>query len=106
MRQMEANEPQPPSWLGYVGVDDVAATVAEITGAGGKVYMPTTVMENVEVTTGARHGTRVEVLGGLRPGDVVVTAGQLKLRDGAAVQVVRSGVQSEPPAAGGADRAG
>lgn len=62
--------------------------------------------QRVEVTTGARHGTRVEVLGGLRPGDVVVTAGQLKLRDGAAVQVVRSGVQSEPPAAGGADRAG
>ena len=47
IRQMDANEPQPPSWLGYVGVDDVAATVATITGAGGKVFMPTTVMENV-----------------------------------------------------------
>jgi predicted enzyme related to lactoylglutathione lyase len=47
MRRMDANEPQPPSWLGYVGVDDVAATVATIKGAGGNVYMPTTVMENV-----------------------------------------------------------
>ena len=47
MRQMDANEPQPPSWLGYVGVDDVAATVAAISSADGKVYMPTTVMENV-----------------------------------------------------------
>src|SRR5262245_3004440 len=47
MRQMDANEPQPPNWLGYVVVDDVAATVASITGAGGKVYMPTTKMENV-----------------------------------------------------------
>src|SRR6266540_541717 len=47
IRLMDANEPQPPSWLGYVAVDDVAATVATITGAGGKVFMPTTVMENV-----------------------------------------------------------
>jgi len=47
VRQMGANEPQPPSWLGYVVVDDVAATVATIEGAGGKVYMPTTKMENV-----------------------------------------------------------
>jgi predicted enzyme related to lactoylglutathione lyase len=30
-----------------VGVDDVAATVAAISGAGGQVYVPTTVMENV-----------------------------------------------------------
>ena len=62
--------------------------------------------QRVEVTTGARHGTRVEVLGGLQPGDVVVTAGQLKLRDGAPVQVVRSGAENAPPAAAAADRAG
>jgi predicted enzyme related to lactoylglutathione lyase len=37
----------PTSWLGYVGVDDVAATVASIGKAGGKVFMPTTVMPNV-----------------------------------------------------------
>jgi predicted enzyme related to lactoylglutathione lyase len=47
MRQMDANEPTPPSWLGYVGTDDVAATVAKISAAGGKVYMPTKTMENV-----------------------------------------------------------
>jgi len=47
IRQMDANEPQPPSWLGYVAVDDVAATVASIGRAGGKVYMPTKTMENV-----------------------------------------------------------
>ena len=47
MRQMSANEPQPTSWLGYIGVDDVAAAVATITSAGGKVFMPTTKMENV-----------------------------------------------------------
>lgn len=47
MRQMDAHEPQPTSWLGYIGVDDVAATVASITAAGGKVYMPTTTLPNV-----------------------------------------------------------
>jgi predicted enzyme related to lactoylglutathione lyase len=47
MRQMGANEPQPTSWLGYIAVDDVAATVSKITGAGGKVFMPTMTMENV-----------------------------------------------------------
>ncbi len=47
MRQMGPAEHQPPSWLGYVIVDNVAATVATIEKQGGRVYMPTTVMENV-----------------------------------------------------------
>jgi predicted enzyme related to lactoylglutathione lyase len=47
MRQMGANEPMPTSWLGYVGVDDVAACVSDIAAAGGKVHMPTTAMPNV-----------------------------------------------------------
>lgn len=29
-----------PAWLGYVGVDDVDATVAKVTGAGGQVHLP------------------------------------------------------------------
>ncbi|HSD88670.1 MAG TPA: VOC family protein [Kofleriaceae bacterium] len=47
MRQMSAQEQMPTSWLGYITVDDVAAAVAKISGAGGKTYMPTTTMENV-----------------------------------------------------------
>ena len=47
IRLMDAHEPQPTNWLGYVVVDDVAATVSTITSAGGKVYMPTTKMDNV-----------------------------------------------------------
>ena len=31
VRQMDAKEQQPTSWLAYVGVDDVAATVSQIT---------------------------------------------------------------------------
>jgi uncharacterized protein len=47
MRQMSPQEPYPTNWMGYIGVDDVAATVTKITGAGGKVFMPTTTMDNV-----------------------------------------------------------
>jgi uncharacterized protein len=47
IRVMDAHEPQPPMWLAYVGVDDVAATVASITGAGGRIIVPATVMDNV-----------------------------------------------------------
>jgi predicted enzyme related to lactoylglutathione lyase len=47
LRKLGKDEPPHPSWLGYVVVDDVDATVKSITGAGGKVYMPATKMENV-----------------------------------------------------------
>lgn len=47
IRQLAATESQPTSWLGYLGVDDVAATVTSITGHGGRVFMPTTKLENV-----------------------------------------------------------
>ncbi len=47
VRQMSDEEHQPTSWLGYIVVDDVAATVASITSAGGKVFAPTTKMDNV-----------------------------------------------------------
>jgi predicted enzyme related to lactoylglutathione lyase len=47
IRKMSANEHQPPAWLGYVLVDDVAATVATIEKRSGRVYMPTTVMDKV-----------------------------------------------------------
>jgi len=42
----------------------------------------------VKIETGQRRDGMVEVITGLKPGDVVVTAGQLKLRDGATVSVV------------------
>lgn len=36
-----------PIWLGYVGVDDVDRTVAELEAAGGQVHMPAVTMEGV-----------------------------------------------------------
>lgn len=46
IRTLGKDEHTPPSWLGYVGVDDVAATVEKMTKAGGKTYVPTTTIPN------------------------------------------------------------
>jgi len=43
-----------------------------------------------EVTVGGRRVGQAEITSGLAPGDLVVTAGQLKLHDGAAVRVINS----------------
>jgi membrane fusion protein (multidrug efflux system) len=56
----------------------------------------------VQVKTGLRRGSQVEVTAGLQAGDVVVTAGQIKLREGAAV---RTGPPPGAPAAAGAEKA-
>ena len=42
----------------------------------------------VKVETGQRRDGKVEVIAGLVPGDLIVTAGQLKIRDGSTVSVV------------------
>lgn len=51
-----------------------------------------------KVKLGVRRAAQVEVLEGLAAGDVVVTAGQLKLREGAAVRAVGEGAPSAPAA--------
>jgi len=56
--------------------------------------------ERVKIQIGARRGAKVEVLEGLKAGDLVVTAGQLKIRDGAPVKVVEPG-GGQPAGAGG-----
>jgi membrane fusion protein (multidrug efflux system) len=59
--------------------------------------------ERVKVRTGLRRGGNVEVRDGLAPGDTVVTAGQIKLRDGVAVRPV-GGPGAKEPALAGAPR--
>ena len=56
----------------------------------------------VKVKTGLRRGSQVEVIEGLQAGDVIVTAGQIKLREGAAV---RTGPPPGAPATAGAEKA-
>lgn len=48
------------------------------------------VARRVDVLTGVRRDSLVEIVDGLAAGDLVVTAGQLKLRDGARVRVMAS----------------
>lgn len=55
----------------------------------------------VPVRLGVRRAAQVEIVDGLAAGDVVVTAGQLKLRDGMAVRAVGEGAPASAPAAGG-----
>lgn len=50
------------------------------------------------ITTGSRRLGNVEVLTGLNEGDTVITAGQMKIRDGGKVQVI----PSDPPKNGDA----
>lgn len=63
------------------------------------------VAHRVEVRTGARRGNRVEIVEGLGLGDVVVSAGQLKLRDGDEVRSRADGGGAIAPATAAA-RAG
>ncbi|MFV8823652.1 efflux RND transporter periplasmic adaptor subunit [Thauera sp. WH-2] len=49
-------------------------------------------VQRVNVRTGQRRDAMVEIVDGLQPGMVVVTAGQLKLRDGAEVKVAAAGM--------------
>ena len=53
----------------------------------------------VKIETGQRRDSKVQVLSGLAAGDLVVTAGQLKIRDGAAVRVVGADNGKGAPAA-------
>jgi membrane fusion protein (multidrug efflux system) len=55
--------------------------------------------ERLKVRTGLRRGGRVEIREGLAPGDTVVTAGQIKLRDGVAVRAVNLPAAGEAAAA-------
>jgi membrane fusion protein (multidrug efflux system) len=54
-----------------------------------------------KVTLGMRRKGRVEVVDGLQPGDVVVTAGQLKIRDGVPVEVIEPQDEAGPAGASG-----
>jgi membrane fusion protein (multidrug efflux system) len=53
-----------------------------------------------KVKIGVRRAAQVEVVEGLVAGDIVVTAGQLKLREGAPVRAIGDGAPPAPPAAG------
>jgi len=59
-----------------------------------------------KVRLGERRNAEVEIVDGLKSGDVVVTAGQLKIRDGAPVMVIDLSKPPPGPQAGGNKPAG
>jgi membrane fusion protein (multidrug efflux system) len=62
------------------------------------------VVQRTEVELGLRRQGEVEVVAGLTPEDVVVTAGLLKIRDGAQVKLLHP--EGGPPEAPSAPAAG
>ena len=59
-----------------------------------------------KVEIGQRQTGIVEINNGLKPGDMVVTAGQLKLRDGTTVEIVARAGDEMPASAANAGKAG
>ncbi len=79
----------------------MAPEQAIVPGAQPTVFK---VVDGKAVTTkvklGVRRAAQVEIVDGLAAGDVVVTAGQLKLRDGAPVRAIGEGGAAAQPVAG------
>jgi membrane fusion protein, multidrug efflux system len=74
----------PASAISYAPYGDSVFVVAELKGEDGKAYRG---VRQQFVKLGPARGDQVAVLGGLKPGDEVVTSGVFKLRNGAAVQI-------------------
>lgn len=62
--------------------------------------------KEIRVKLGERSNAKVAITDGIRAGDVIVTAGQHKLRDGAAVDVVETHPQNDKSAQRDAARSG
>src|SRR5690606_584543 len=60
--------------------------------------------ERIRVTTGQRRDGKVEIVTGLEHNDIVVIAGQLKLRDGVLVRAANTGANGNPAATDPADQ--
>jgi len=82
-----ANQPVialPGSAISYAPYGDSVFVVTDLKDEGGKSYQG--VRQQV-VKLGAARGDQIAVLSGVQPGEVVVTSGVFKLRNGAAVQI-------------------
>jgi len=75
---------RPASAITYNSCGASVFVVAWPKRGGGKI------VHQVFVTTGPTRGAHVAVLSGLKPGETVVTSGQLKLSPGAAVKIDNS----------------
>lgn len=79
----------PQTCITYSPYGDTVYVIEHKTGAGGKAH---DTVEQRFVTLGATRGDQVGVLSGVSEGEAVVSAGQLKLRNGSPV-VINNSVQ-------------
>jgi membrane fusion protein (multidrug efflux system) len=77
----------PETAISYNPYGDTVFVLGNAAGPDGKSRL---VAHQVFVTTGDTRGDQVAVLSGVQPGDTVVSAGQLKLRNGTPVAVNNS----------------
>ena len=85
----------PASAINYAPYGDSVYVVADIKSADGHVYKG---VRQQFVTLSGSRGDQVAVLSGVKAGDVVVTSGVFKLRNGAAVLVNNSVTPANSPA--------
>lgn len=50
------------------------------------------------ITTGERRGDQVVIASGLKPGETVISFGQIRIQNGARVQIIPADAQAKPPA--------
>ena len=94
----DAGPAQPAGGAAQTGGTAQAGGVAQAGGAAPKL-----VARQVFVTTGETRGDQVAVLTGVKQGDVVVSAGQVKLRNGSTVLINNTVQPSDNPAPTPAD---
>jgi membrane fusion protein (multidrug efflux system) len=85
----------PQTAVSYNPYGETVFVVEENKGADGKTSL---VVQQKFVSTGATRGDQVAILTGLKQGETVVTAGQIKLRSGTPVVVNNSIEPSNNPA--------
>jgi membrane fusion protein (multidrug efflux system) len=84
----------PQAALNFSTFGDTVYVVDTATDASGS---PQTIARQTFVTTGATRGDQIAVLNGIKEGDIVVTAGQIKLHNGSAVLINNSLQPSNDP---------
>jgi membrane fusion protein (multidrug efflux system) len=84
----------PQTAITYNSYGDTVYLVTHGTDAKGK---PALIANQVFVTLGETRGDQVAVLAGVNPGDIVVVAGQVKLRNGAVVDINNKLLPSNEP---------
>lgn len=87
----------PQTSITFSSYGDTVYVVDKQQGTTGANGQPQLVARQTFVTTGPTRGDQIAVLKGVNPGDMVVTAGQVKLRNGAPIAINNSVQPADNP---------